>query len=200
MRAFFRRGPDVLAMLREQAESLDESIDAFARWAAGDASAGPDVHQGADDCGRIHRALVDALIDVLSTPVDREDLYLLSERLQDVAGSAREVVREADALGFPPDDHAHVLADLVNTGVDGLVAAVDALHRDRGRALHAVEMTFRATDQLGEAYSDAMGSIWRDGDPRLALARHAVYRRCADLGEAVDRVAHRVRFGVLKDV
>jgi hypothetical protein len=187
-------------MLRSQAAVVARALDAFERWAGGDGDAGDDVASAAADGRAAHRALVDALIEVLSTPVDREDLYLLSERLQDVAVSAREVVREAVALGFEPDAHTLALARLVHTGVTGLVGAVDAIHRDTDAALGAVETTFRATEELGDAYGDAMASMWDGADARTAAARHAVYRRCADLSQAVDRVAHRVRYGVLKDV
>jgi uncharacterized protein Yka (UPF0111/DUF47 family) len=197
----FRREPDVFELLRIHARAVGTCLEAFARWSRTGETADRDaVRSTRYSADENHKSLVRALMEVLSTPVDREDIYVLSERLQDVAVAAKNIVREAEALDMRPNDYTAELGRLVAGATESVVDAVCHLHRNTDASLAAVDAAASAVHAVDRAYRRAMGSIWDDcAEPRIATARHAVYRRYADLGETVDNVIHRVWYGILKD-
>ena len=62
-----------------------------------------------------------------STPLDPEDIYELSERLDQVIGAAKDLVREAEALSLTPDPALAAMASLTVQGVDDLAEGFAAL-------------------------------------------------------------------------
>ena len=61
------------------------------------------------------------------TPLDPEDIYELSERLDQVIGAAKDLVREAEALSLTPDPALAAMASLTVQGVDDLAEGFAAL-------------------------------------------------------------------------
>ncbi len=87
---FLPEMPDLLAMVRLQADVTLEGLEAFARWSGGDTSQAQlvrDAEHRADDAKRDVRQ---ALRAAFSTPLDAEDLYELSERMDAVLERGQE--------------------------------------------------------------------------------------------------------------
>jgi uncharacterized protein Yka (UPF0111/DUF47 family) len=189
-----------LGLLRAHAAAVSDGIASFADWSVtGTAADAEAVRRARFDAQEAHTTLVHALMDVLSTPVDREDLYLLSERVQDVIVVAKTIVREADAFGFTADSHSAAMGRMAGAGVQSLCIAVQALRAETETALAAVKDAEAACGDLDRVYRQAVVSSWDGADVRTAISRQNVYRRYAELAEAIERVAHRVWFGVLKE-
>jgi uncharacterized protein Yka (UPF0111/DUF47 family) len=196
----FRKEPDVLGLLRVHAAAVRDGIASFAEWSVTGATAAGDAVRSARFNGQeAHTTLVHALMDVLSTPVDREDIYLLSERLQDVIVVAKTTVREADAFGFRADTHSAAMGRMADAAVHSLCIAVEALRADTETALGAVADAGSACGDLDRAYRQAVVSSWDGVDVRTTISRQNVYRRYTELAAAIERVAHRVWFGILKE-
>ena len=131
-RWFLPETPPVLEMLHQQFDATQVGVEALARWAA---EGGPadeaqqvrDAEHVADDRKRELRV---ALRESFSTPLDREDLYLISERLDNVMNGAKDVVRESEIMDIPPDDLAANMARLLAQGVGHLDLAVELLLSD----------------------------------------------------------------------
>ena len=102
---FLPENPDVLGLLNRQATVTLGGMEAFAIWSRGGADdaaqAVRDAERTADD---VRRELLRALSKALTTPVDQEDLYWLSERLDTVINGAKNIVRESEVLGVKPDE------------------------------------------------------------------------------------------------
>jgi hypothetical protein len=196
----FRKEPDVLGLLRAHAAVVTDGIASFAEWSVTGSTADADaVRQARFDAQEAHTTLVHALMDVLSTPVDREDLYTLSERLQDVIVVAKTTVREADAFGFEADTHSAAMGRLADAAVHSLCTAVEALRADTEAALASVTDAESACGDLDRIYRQAVVSSWHGVDIRTTISHQNVYRRYTELAAAIERVTHRVWFGVLKE-
>ena len=96
---FLPENPDVLGMLRRQAAVTCEGMVALVGWANAEAGAAERVrdleHQADDTKRELRLALTNAFI----TPIDAEDLYVMSERLDAVLNGAKDTVRESEVMG-----------------------------------------------------------------------------------------------------
>ena len=102
-RWFLPEAPDVVGMLKAQADITAAGMNAFADWAGGDVGRAEDVRQAEHDCDGVRRQLVAAVSQAFTTPLEPEDLFQLSRDLDKVINGAKNTVREAEAMDFPPD-------------------------------------------------------------------------------------------------
>jgi uncharacterized protein Yka (UPF0111/DUF47 family) len=135
--------PDVLELLDRQAQVSTEGLQAFARWAAtGEETSAQqvrDLEHAADDA---RHQLLARLLNSLEAPIDQEDLYLLSERLDAVVNGAKNIVREAQVLQWHPDTHMSVMAASAAGAMACLCLAISRIQADGTKSL---ERTKRAT-------------------------------------------------------
>ena len=97
---FLPETPDVLGMLASQMDVTVEGMEALVAWAQGDPDASDlirDCEHRADDHKRELRS---ALRQAFTTPIDAEDLYALSERLDASLNQAKDAVREAEVMAM----------------------------------------------------------------------------------------------------
>ncbi len=116
-RWFLPREPNVLGLLRAQVEITIAGMEAFGAWARGNADQAAEVQAAEHRADDAKRALQRELRAAFSTPLDPEDIYELSERLDEVIGGAKDLVREAEVLAVEPDPLLAEMADIVGQGV-----------------------------------------------------------------------------------
>lgn len=195
---FLPEVPDLLGLLAHQARLTTEGLEHVARWAAGDATAEADVRDLEHQADDAKRALRSALRAAFTTPLDPEDLYELSERLDAVINGAKDLVREADLLGVAPDaPMAEMAADLL-AGQRHLETAIGAIGRDDDAATAASDDAVHACRGVEKAYRQAMVDLAQVTDLGEVTTRRELYRRCARLGDAVEAVAERIWYAVVK--
>jgi len=201
-RRWFTRRVDVLEVLVTQAQATGRGVDALARWSAqpneADALAVRDAEHAGDDA---RRALVGALREVLSSPVDQEDLYTISERLDRIENLAKNTVRLAEALGWRPDGHAARMAGHLVEGVGHLVDGIGVIATDHDTAARAADAATKAARKLEKAHREALRELAgrHDLSPAALVAAAECYARYAALADAVVGVAHRLWYTVLKE-
>jgi hypothetical protein len=124
---FLPESPDVLGMLRRQAAVTGEGMAALVAWAGGEPGAAQRVrdceHQADDAKWELRQALTVAL----TTPIDAENLYVMSERLDAVLNGAKDAVREAEVMAVGPDEAVAAMAALLADGVGHLATAFERL-------------------------------------------------------------------------
>lgn len=198
---FLRSVPDVLGLLRDQVRITHESLQAFLEWSTtGAPEAGRRVRDLEHDGDDARRALVEALREVFSAPLDQEDLYTVSERLDAVQNSAKNVVRQAEEAGWVPDDAAARMAACALDAVDQLVGAFAALPDDHVEAGRRADAAIKAARGLEKVHRGAVAELAASGRDRGSVfLTGEIYRRYDALGDAVIHVGHRVWFSVLKE-
>ncbi len=131
---FLPEQPDLFGMLRRQVAVTIEGLDALVAWAGGEGEAAGRVREAEHRADDERRALRQALTDTLVAPIDPEDLYALSERLDAVMNGAKDTVREAEVMAIEPDEHMQAMARCLAEGVRQLDHAfANLLSRRRGR-------------------------------------------------------------------
>ncbi|MGZ4598238.1 MAG: DUF47 domain-containing protein [Oryzihumus sp.] len=195
---FLPETPDVIGTLSRQAEVTVTGLTAMVAWACGTGTGAP-VREAEHQADAIRRELSGQLRVAFSTPVDQEDLFTLSERLDMVLNTAKNVLREAEALELEPDP---ALADMAAIALDvlrELAAALPSLAADPDAATAHADAAVAAERGMEKRYRAAMHDSLRNTDLQTSVNRREIYRRMLELGEAEVRVADRVWYAVVKE-
>jgi len=191
--------PDVLGLLRRHAEVTCTGLSALTRWSAGgdavDLQAVRDAEHEGDD---VRRELLQALTTALTTPIEQEHAYALSERIDEVLNCAKDTVRIAEALGWRPDAHAAAMAARAEEASTHLLTAIGKLGNRHERPGDDVELAIKAARRVEHELLAGLAALPREGDLFGRIATLEVYRRYSALGEALVRVADRTWYTVLK--
>ncbi len=199
-RFWFSMAPDVVGLLVAQGQVSVQAMAAFAEWSdAADHDRAATVLGLERDADSARRALLHVLRSALATPIDQEDLYLLSERCDRVVDTARNITAEAEAIGWVPDGHASVMAghlrDAMGHVVDGF-AALSGRPDDAGKAADAAVHQAHAVER---AYRSAMAELVGMKDLRTVFTTRELYRSYARCGDLVVAVADRLWYAVLAE-
>lgn len=200
-RRFFRAvAPDVIGLLVAQGQVSVAATEAFLDWSKGgatDAAALASIEHNADES---RRSLLGALRAALATPIDQEDLYILSERCDRVVNALRDIAVEADALAWKPDRHAALMADELHAGMTVLVRGFTELRGDFGTAGVAADEARVHARSVVWLYRDAVAELYRSADLEKAVVGRELYRPYARAADLLEAVADRLWYVVLADV
>ncbi len=192
--------PDVLGLLLALGRVSLEAVEAFEAWSqSGDGKQAErvrDLEHRADDA---RRALVTALRDALATPIDQENVYILSERCDRVVNAAKNLVRQAQTLEWQPDGFAAEMAGSARRAMERLCQGFETLAGDPVGAGSAADAALKATRAVEYSYRHAIAELAGGRDLRAVLAGQEIYRRYALIGELVAATADRLWYAVLSE-
>jgi len=198
-RWFLPQSPDVLAILGRQAAVTQEAMAAFVAWAQGDEASALAVRELEHAADHEVRALRRALRVAFTTPVDAEDLYVLSWRLDRVLNGAKNTIMESEVMATPPDEALAAMAAAVAEAVDHLAAGLAHLDADGEEATASADAAIKCCRAIERHYRAAMSSLIDLEDLRVVIARRELYRRVSRLGGDIVEVAERVWYAVVKE-
>jgi uncharacterized protein Yka (UPF0111/DUF47 family) len=198
-RWFLPHEPDVLGLLTRQLAITREGMEAFARWAGGDAAAELLVRDREHDADAIRRDLHAALRIAFVTPIEPEDLYALSRWSDKVLNEAKDTVRESEVMACPPDAALAEMASLLAEATTRLEEAVGHLGSDSDLASQAADAAVKCDRRVERVYRAAMAALLEADDLREVTARRELYRRGSRIGETVVDVAERIQYAVVKE-
>jgi uncharacterized protein Yka (UPF0111/DUF47 family) len=199
-RWFLPETPDLLGLLAHQGDVTVRGMDALCAWSKGDFSQSAALHAIEHEGDLAAREVLIAVKHAFVTPISPEDIYEISERLDAVLNAAKNLVREADLVSMAPDPPMAEMADLVALGVRDLVQAFPGLASDPDRATECADAAVRQERALEHVYRRAMSALLQIHDIREVAGRRELYRRYARMGEAIEGVAHRIWYAVVKEV
>jgi uncharacterized protein Yka (UPF0111/DUF47 family) len=203
-RWFLPENPDVLDMLGRQAAITCEGMAALVGWANAEPDAAErvrDLEHRADDTKRELRL---ALTNAFITPIDAEDLYVMSERLDAVLNGAKDTVREAEVMAMKPDEAVAAMAALLADGAGHLATAFERLGSDqRGKiavsATEAADAAVKSQRRLERVYREAASALLAVDDLREVMGRRELYRRLSRVSETLVEAADRVWYATVKE-
>jgi uncharacterized protein Yka (UPF0111/DUF47 family) len=184
--------------LAQQGEVTVDGMSAFARWSAGDHAMEALVRAREHDADKVRRQLLGEVRHAFVTPISPEDIFELSERLDAIMNSAKDIVREADLLGMAPDRFMAEMSAPLLEGTSCLVEAMSLVHHDADRATGAADAAVHQQRQLERVYRRAMSALLEVGEIREVTGRRELYRRYARTGDVIESVADRVWYAVVK--
>ena len=191
--------PDVLGLLRRQLAVTIAGLDAFATWAAGDATAAQPVRDAEQSGDAAKRELLRALRAAFITPLDPEDVFALSGGIDRILKHATDVIRESEVMACPPDTGIAEMAAQLVAALGNIDTAIARLGGEEGDPTDAADAAIESERRLERTYYDGMAALLGVKDMRERIARRELYRRCFGIGETVIDVADRVVYAVVKE-
>ncbi|HWK18193.1 MAG TPA: DUF47 family protein [Solirubrobacteraceae bacterium] len=205
-RWFLPETPDVLGMLRAQSAITVEGIEALVAWAGGEEAAADRVRQCEHRADRAKRELATALSTAFTTPLEPEDLFELSRRLDEVLNSAKNTVREAEVMGIAPNGAIEDMVTALLEGTRHIAEAFAALDAPAGavapagaEATAAADIAVKSQRRLEHIYRVAMSALIDEEDLHEVAGRRELYRRLSRMSDILVAVAERVWYAVLKE-
>lgn len=195
---FLPDAPDVLGLLRDQLAVTISAVDGFQAWAAGDATAAQAVLGTEREGEAAKRELLSALRAAFVTPLEPEDVFALSRGVDRILNSARNLVKESEAMDCPPDAGIAEMGRLLGASLQHIDDAIARLGSDGDEATASADAAITTERQLESAYYKGMGGLLEVEDRSERIARRELYRRCSRIGETVVEVAERVVYAVVK--
>lgn len=195
---FLPDSPAVIGLLLQQTDVTIGGLDAFAAWSAGDAAGAQTVREAEHAADDVRRELHRALRRAFSTPLDAEDLYALSERLDSVLNGAKNAVRESEVMQIAPDAPLAAMAVQLVAAVAHLRNSFAALVTDADAATEAADAAIRCEREMERVYRTAMSELLEVEELREVIGRRELYRRYARLGDELVSVAERVWYALVK--
>lgn len=207
-RWFLPEVPDVLAMLLDQSAVTVEGMDLLVRWADGDDGADDGVRDAEHRADEHKRRLRAALRTSFLSPLDAEDLYALSERLDAVLNQAKDAVREAEVMAMSPSNAERQMAELAASATrhlhDAFHLLADAEGGPRSQAIpggatDCADAAVKCQRRLERVYRASMSALIEVDDLREVMGRRELYRRLARVGDTLVEVAERVWYAAVKE-
>jgi uncharacterized protein len=196
--------PDVVGMLRHQAEITERGMDALTAWAGGDEGAAQRLRDAEHEADTQKRALRTALKSAFITPIGAEDIFVMSGRLDAVLNGAKDAVRESEIMAMPPDEAVVAMCGLLADGVHLLAQAFAGIAGEadgdgQPDATDAADAAVKAQRQVERVYRRAMSALLDVEDLRVVMGRRELYRRFSRISDDVTEVAERVWYAAVKE-
>ena len=170
----------MIGILRAQAAVTIEGIGALVEWAGGDDSGAERVREREHAADDRKRELFAALTESFTTPVDAEDLYMMSKHLDDVMNGAKDAVRECEVMALRPDEHVEKMAASILEGVRHVDEAFRLLRPDdRDEEARRPRRPTQRSSPSGTSnarYRHAMSALLEVDDLREVMGRRELYR------------------------
>lgn len=191
--------PDVLGLLRAQLSVTIEGVEAFAGWASGEPKAASEVREIEARGDTARRELLLALREAFVTPLEPEDLFMLSRGIDRILNGIGDLVVEAEVLQCTPDFGIAGMAKKLVESVQEIDVAIDCLGKEPDEATAAADRSIEVVRSLQGLYYEGMAGTIHLEVRGERIGRREVYRRCARIGETVVDVSERVIYAVVKE-
>ncbi|MBN8659951.1 MAG: DUF47 family protein [Candidatus Melainabacteria bacterium] len=203
--SFFAKGlfeprVDFFALLEAQAATTVKGIEALEVWLSGGAY---------DRCQQVrdfeHQAdeqklvLQKKLVESFVTPLDREDLYDLSVRLDEVINAAKNAAREVEALNYcPRDETLPEMARTLKEGARCLFNSFANLKNNQEEAAAQAALARKAENRFEKIYRQGMRDLFETNDFKTILRTVEVYRTLVTAAQRIDSVAEKLHHVIVK--
>jgi uncharacterized protein len=198
-RWFLPDTPDVVGLLRAQIAVTVEGMDAFAAWATGDTAAAETVRACEHRADAAKREVRLALQAAFVTPLEPEDVFVLSRGVDWLINHAKDTINESEVMACPPDAALAKMTALLAEALRHIDEAIGQLGGKDGDPIVPADAAIKAERRLERAYRAGMAALLESDDLRDVIARRELYRRCSRMGEGAVDVAERVVYVVVKE-
>jgi uncharacterized protein Yka (UPF0111/DUF47 family) len=182
------------ALLCEASAKLLEYIQ------SGDASLSEQVHEIENRGDITLRDMIDALQDTFVTPIDRQDLYGLSDSMDRMLDYLNNAARELQlfAIAATPEmaEMGKILAEAANNILDGVIA----LQKEPKRAIDGARAAIQSEHRMEDVYRRTIAVLFDNPDLPTALKRREIYRHLSNSADRAEAIGRLIRKIVVKEV
>jgi len=188
------------ALLRRHAGKVLDGMEALEQWLeSGGRERCQKVRDLENEADELKLDLEKKLVESFVTPFDREDVYDLCARLDEVINSAKAVVREVEALQVNFD--GSLMKEMVSTLVEGtrcLKRSFESLEHDLQEAANQATLARKSENRFSRIYRQAMRELFSLDDFKIVLKTREIYRTLLLAAERIDTVGEKLLHIIVK--
>jgi len=191
---FFKPRFDFYSLLASQAATTLKGMEALELWIAegaeGRCQTVRDLEHEAD---RQKLELQKCLVESLITPFDREDIYDLSARLDEVINAAKSTVKEMEALEMTGENLAiaKMSKNLVN-GTRHLSRSFALLGSNFQESTSEAALARKSESKFERIYRKSMQELFVQNDAKMILRTIEVYKAMNNASHCIDVVGEKI--------
>lgn len=191
---------DFYALLERQASKTLEGVEALSAWLdQGTETRGQRVRELEKEADELKLDLSKKLVESFVTPFDREDIYDLSARLDEVINGAKYVVREIEALEVSSDDSfLRPMAEVLVEGTRCLHQSFANLKTNLKEASEQAFLARKSETRFAKIYRQAMRQLYSIDDVKKILKTREVYKYMLQTAEKIDVVGEKLLHIIVK--
>ena len=183
-------------LLAEHASILARAaakLDEFARH--GTPALADDIRELERAADQILERTTTALRDAFITPLDRQDIYNLSETIDDMIDYLDNAAAEISLFGVTVTPFILTMTSTLRHAADEIAAAVRLLTDDPRQAWRHSRNAQAAENAVEDCYRSALADLFRGDDVQRMFKLREVYRHLsnsADRAEAIGRLIGKI--------
>lgn len=205
---FFKRGPKedkFLSLLINQSEITVEGLRLLEKWLRKEKLKDKAVDQMREkevEADEIRRILIDELHNTFITPLDREDLFMLSLYIDDILDYGYTTIEEMTLLGIDADEHLLTMVQLCREATEELEFAFQRLHENPRVAGDHARRAKKIENEVEHLYKVAISDLFTKAKDfeqlMIMLRRREVYRHVSNMADQADYAADIIGMVVMK--
>ncbi|NQS92280.1 MAG: DUF47 family protein, partial [Chloroflexi bacterium] len=195
----FKRGPKedkFVSMLIEQSQITVEGLKLLEKWLSKSElkeKAIDQMRRKEIEADEVRRILIDELHNTFITPLDREDIFMISLYIDDILDYCYSTVEEMQLLEIEADDYLIEMVKLTREATEELEMAFHRLFTNPRVAGEHARRAKKIENEVEHLYRVAISDLFtkaKDFDPLMVMLRQReVYRHVSNMADQADRAA-----------
>lgn len=204
----FKRGPKedkFVGMLIEQSQITVEGLKLLEKWLGKSELKEKAIDQMRDkeiQADEVRRILIDELHNTFVTPLDREDIFMISLYIDDIMDYCYTTVEEMQLLNIEADEHLIRMVKLTREATQEIEMAFHRIFSNPRVAGEHARRAKKIENEVEHLYRVAIGDLFikaNDFTPLMVMLRQReVYRHVSNMADQADRVADILGMVVMK--
>lgn len=204
----FKRGKredKFVGMLIEQAQITVEGLKLLEKWLGKSELKDKAIDQMREKevtADEVRRILIDELHNTFITPLDREDIFMLSLYIDDILDYCYTTVEEMQLLEIDADDHLIEMVKYTREATQELEMAFHTIFSNPRVAGEHARRAKKIENEVEHLYRVAIGDLFtkaKDFSPLMVmLRRREVYRHVSNMADQADKAADILGMVVMK--
>jgi hypothetical protein len=204
----FKRGPredKFVGLLIEQTQITVEGLRLLEKWLGKSELKEKAIDQMRAkeiEADEVRRILIDELHNTFITPLDREDIFMISLYIDDILDYCYTTVEEMQLLEIEADEHLISMVKLTREATEELEMAFHRLFANPRVAGDHARRAKKIENEVEHLYRVAIGELFtraKDFSPLMIMLRQReVYRHVSNMADQADKAADILGMVVMK--
>lgn len=148
----------------------------------------------------IRRDLLNELNKSLITPIDRQDIYTLSNTIDNILDYAYNTIEEMIIYQLYPNFYLKKMIEKISRGVNHISYAVENMFTDKNLANSNVVSAKVVENEIEETYHEALAELFSNEDFHYIFKMREVYRHISNSADRISEAADLIANILIKEV
>ncbi|BAL81399.1 DUF47 domain-containing protein [Caldisericum exile] len=148
----------------------------------------------------IRRDLLNELNKSLITPIDRQDIYTLSNTIDNILDYAYNTIEEMIIYQLYPNFYLKKMIEKISRGVNHISYAVDNMFTDKNLANSNVVSAKVVENEIEETYHEALAELFSNDNFHYIFKMREVYRHISNSADRISEAADLIANILIKEV